>query len=165
MRGTAFKCNLKYDLLYKDNSIQDYFLAHVDAHHKLIHWRIVVHGGIDGYSCLIVYLDCNSNNSSATVYDLFLTHKHGLPSRVCSDHGTENILVVRDMLEFRGEGRQSMITGSSTHDQRIERLWRDMHRCCTIMYYRLFYHMENFGLLDPLNEYHMWALHFVFFYH
>ena len=158
MRGTAFTCNLKYDLLYKDNSIQDYFLAHVDSHHKLIRWRIVVHGGIDGYSRLIIYLDCNSNNSSATVYDLFLTHKHGLPSRVCSDHGTENILVARDMLEFRGEGRQSMITGSSTHNQRIERLWRDMHRC-------LFYHMENFGLLDPLNEYHMWALHFVFFYH
>ena len=72
-------------------------MAHVDSHHKLIRWRIVVHGGIDGYSSLIVYPDCNSNNSSATVYDLFLkaTHKHGLPSHVCSDRGTENILVAR----------------------------------------------------------------------
>ena len=81
-------------------------MAHVDSHHKLICWRIVVHGGIDGYSRLIIYLDCNSNNSSATVYDLFLkaTHKHGLPSRVRSDHGTKNILVARNMLEFRGKG-------------------------------------------------------------
>ena len=55
-----------------------------------------------------------------------------------------------------------MITGASTHNQCIERLWRDMHRSATILYYRLFYFMEHQGLLNPLNEHHLWALHYVY---
>lgn len=43
-----------------------------------------------------------------------------------------------------------MITRSSTHNQRIERPWRDMNRCCTILYYRRF--LENYGILDPLSH-------------
>ena len=31
-------------------------LWHIDGHHSLIRWRIVVHGGIDGYSRMITYL-------------------------------------------------------------------------------------------------------------
>ena len=30
-------------------------LWHIDGHHKLIRWRFVVHGGIDGFSRTIVY--------------------------------------------------------------------------------------------------------------
>ena len=90
------------------------------------------------------------------------TRQFGLPSRVRSDHGRENILVAQHMLEHRGNDRGSMITGSSTHHQRIKRLWRDLHRCVTQLFYRLFYHLEHIGLLDPLNEAHLYALHFVY---
>ena len=31
-------------------------LLHIDGHHKLIQWRIVTHGGIDGFSRIPVYL-------------------------------------------------------------------------------------------------------------
>jgi hypothetical protein len=139
-------------------------LWHIDSHHKLIRWRFVSHGCIDGYSRLIVYLHCSSNNRSTTVYDLFLkaVFTYSLPSRVRSDHGMENILVARHKIEKRGADRCSMITGSSTHNQRIERLWRDMHQSCTILYYKLFYFMEEIGILNPLNEYHLWALHYVY---
>ena len=69
-------------------------------------------GGIDGYSCLIVYLQCCSNNRAATVLDAFHS-THQLPSRVHSDQGSENQKVAQYMLEARGAERRSMITGSS----------------------------------------------------
>ena len=31
-------------------------LWHIDTHHSLVRWRLVVAGGIDGYSRLITYL-------------------------------------------------------------------------------------------------------------
>ena len=101
-----------------------------DGHHKLIRWKLVTHRGVDGYTRLIVYLQCSTNNSASTVYRAFLSavQQYGLPSRVRSDQGTENTTVARHMLETRGVQRGSMITGSSVHNQRIERMWKDMHR-------------------------------------
>jgi len=81
---------------------------------------------------------------------------------VRSDQGLENVLVARHMVDRRGAERHSMLTGSSTHNQRIERLWRDMHRSATVLYYRLFYFMEYQGLLEPMNEWHLWALHYIY---
>ncbi|XP_078318026.1 uncharacterized protein LOC144620608 [Crassostrea virginica] len=37
-------------------------LWHKDGYHKLIRWRLVIHGGIDGYSRLPVYLRVNNSN-------------------------------------------------------------------------------------------------------
>lgn len=135
-----------------------------DGHHKLIRWRFVTHGAIDGYSRLIVYLHCSVNNKAETVLCLFqeAVEAYGLPSRVRSDQGRENTSVALYMLRNRGIDRCSMITGSSIHNQRIERLWCDMHRCITILYYRLFYFMEQQGMLNPLDEFHLFSLHYVY---
>ena len=135
-----------------------------DGHHKLVRWRFVTHGGIDGYSRLIVYLKCATNNKAATVHGEFMkaVHRFGLPSRIRTDYGTENLQVAQHMLRYRGLDRNSVITGNSTHNQRIERLWRDLHQSVTKMYYRLFYHLENQLSLDPLNELHLFALHYVY---
>ena len=135
-----------------------------DGHHKLVRWGLVTHGGIDGYSRLVVYLKCSGNNRASTVYDLFLSaiRQYSLPSRVRSDHGRENYLVAVHMLEHRGTQRNSMITGNSIHNQRIERFWRDMHRCVTVLYYRLFYFLEHQNHLDPDNDVHRYALHYIY---
>ncbi len=127
-------------------------------------WRIVTPGAIDGYSRLITYLCASTNNEAKTVYELFLSavQKHQLPSRVRSDQGTENVLVAQHMIEKRGAERHSMITASSVHNQHIERLWRDMHKSITILFYKLFYFLEHHSLLDHLNERHLWALQYVF---
>ena len=124
----------------------------------------MTHGGIDGYSRLITFLKCSSNNRATTTYELFLSavQKHQLPSRVRTDQGGENVLVAQHMIERRGAERRSVITGSSVHNQRIERLWRDMHRSVTVLFYKLFYFMEHHDLLDPMTEEHLYAVHYIF---
>ena len=109
-------------------------LWHIDGMHKVIRWRIVIHGGIDGYSRNPVYLHASDNNRSESVLKSFMgaVMTHGLPSRVRADYGGENALVSEYMLRHprRGPGRGSFITGRSVHNQRIERLWRDVFSTC-----------------------------------
>ena len=46
-------------------------LWHTDGHHSLITWGFVIHGCIDGYSHLICFLRCATNNKKETVETLF----------------------------------------------------------------------------------------------
>ena len=48
-------------------------LWHIDSNLRLIRWGFVVHGAIDGFSRLIVYLHCSLNNQALTVAHHFLT--------------------------------------------------------------------------------------------
>ncbi|KAI6149917.1 hypothetical protein BKA82DRAFT_4339055 [Pisolithus tinctorius] len=48
-------------------------LWHMDGHHKLVHWGIVIHGIIDGYCHTVVRLEAHINNQSSTVMETFLS--------------------------------------------------------------------------------------------
>ena len=103
-------------------------LWHIDGHHSLITWGFIINGCIDGYSCLICFLKCSTNNRKETVEDLFLqsVEKYFWPSRIQTDHEGENVLVWERMIGFRGHNHGSALMGTSTRNQRIEHLWRDM---------------------------------------
>ena len=55
-----------------------------------------------------------------------------------------------------------VVVGSSVHNVRIERLWRDTFRCVLSVYYQLFWHLEGCGKLDPLSESDLFSLHYVY---
>lgn len=135
-----------------------------DGNHKLVRWRMVIHGAIDGYSRLIVYLHCANNNKSSTVLSCFekAVQNYNVPQRIRIDRGGENVEVARLMLSTRGIDSKSVLTGSSVHNQRIERLWRDVFTAVTGNYYKLFYALEGEGVLDHTNELDLFALHFVY---
>ncbi len=105
------------------------YIWHIDGHHKLIKWRFVIHGAIDGFSRTITYLHCSDNNRAETVLESFVnaTTHFALPDHVRSDHGGENVDVWRYMIAHHDFS--SVITGSSVHNERVERLWRDVNRC------------------------------------
>ena len=52
-------------------------------------------GGIDGFS-RFVFLTCNNNKKSDSVFQLFekAIHEYGVPDRIRTDKGGENIKVV-----------------------------------------------------------------------
>jgi len=141
-------------------------LWHLDGHHSLIRWGLVIHGCIDGYSRRIMFLSCSSNNLSDTVLTHFLkaiNDDGGMwPSRIRVDYGVENVKVCDEMIRKWGEGRGSFIAGSSTRNQRIERLWRDVFKSVCHVFYYTFYALEDSGMLDIDSCVDMFALHAVF---
>lgn len=99
-------------------------LWHIDGHHSLIRRGFVVHGGIDGFSRMITFLRCSTNNRTDTVMSGSLSEGSATVrcafSRMRGDHGGENVEVERFMVQERGDGRGSFIGGPSTRNQRIK---------------------------------------------
>ena len=113
---------------------------------------------------VIVYLSCSTNNLADTVVAHFskAAANFGLPDKVRSDKGGENVNVWRYMLYYHHYVSSCVITGSSTHNERIERLWRDMFRCVGQLVYNVLCGLEDDGLLDPLNNVDVFCAHYVF---
>ena len=72
--------------------------------------------------------------------------------------GGENVDVARYMLQHHGLDCGSILVGSSVHNQRIEHLWRDVYGCVAQMFYRI----EDEGILDPLDDKHLYSLQLIY---
>ena len=140
-------------------------LWHIDGSQNLIRWPFIIHGAIDSYSRPIMYLKRSSNNQASTVLKLFedAVKEHGMSSRVRGDHRGENVNVAWLMILARGPGRDIFIAGKR-HNQRIERLWRDVFHGCIYLYYNVFCFLEEKDYLDRADNYNFFCLHYVFYY-
>ena len=123
-----------------------------------------VHGGIDGFSRLIPYLRCSPFNTAKVAFGSFLVgvEKYSVPSRVRLDAGVENGLIRNFMVHANGPDRGSALTGKSVHNQRIERLWRDVYSKVLQVFYQTFHALEDSRALDPGNQLHIYCLQHVF---
>jgi len=66
------------------------------------------------------------------------------------------------MISNRGMGRNSVIAGRSVHNQRIERLWRDV-RVNVIDFYRtIFYEFAHQFGVDFSNDIVVYCIHYLF---
>lgn len=138
------------------------YIWHIDSNHKLIRWRMVIHGAIDGYSRKIMYLKCANNNKASTVVSFFSSavNLFGMPDKIRSDKGGENTDVWRYMLHYNNMDSSCVVTGSSTHNERIERLWCDVFRCVGQIFYDLLYGLEDDEFLEPLNDTDLFCVHY-----
>ena len=139
------------------------YIWHIDGTHKLVRWKFVVHMGVDGFSRLIVYCKCSPNNKASTVLQFFqqAEQQYGLPLRVRSDFGGENAEVWHYM--YRSQlNLDAVIKGSSVHNQRVERLNRDVNNQVINYFVNLFTFMEQRNILNPDNELDLYALHVTF---
>ena len=84
------------------------------------------------------------------------------PRRVQSEQGMENIGVARLMIDKFSPENVPHLTSLLVHNQRIERLWRDVATYIVQHYRDLFKFMESISILDPLNECELFALHLVY---
>lgn len=87
---------------------------------QIFRWRVIVHGAIDGFSCLITYLKATTNNRALTVLRNLqeAVDVYSLPSHVRSEKGGENVDVARYMVANQGLDRNAHIAGRNVHNQR-----------------------------------------------
>ena len=145
--------------------IGPHHLWHHDGNHKLIRYGIVIHGCIDGRTRTVIYVAARDNNKAMTVLRLFEdgVQRFQLPSRVRGDRGGENRRVCDFMIEHhRGTGRHSYIAGTSTHNNRIERLWRDVRQHTINAYITLFRSLENDDNMNINNPLQLFTLQYLF---
>lgn len=92
------------------------YVWNIDGNHELIGWRIVAHGGIDGFSRVL--RQSTYNLATTSMLSGFVSEVSEYV-RACSDLGGENVVVWRYM---QRNNPSCVIVGSSTHNERIERL-------------------------------------------
>ncbi|KAF5390468.1 hypothetical protein D9757_005167 [Collybiopsis confluens] len=155
LRSHGFRIQASNDLMRS---------AHVDGHHKLILWGIVIHGIIDGYCRTITGLRASTNNRASTVLEVFVDaiDAFGHPSRMRGDRGRENKAIAIYMILRNGLNRGSFIWGFSTHNTRIERLWVEVGSQFARRWRAFFYRLEHIHLLNRKNPSHLWLIHYLF---
>ena len=140
------------------------YVWHMDGNHKLIRYKFVIHGAIDGFSRFVAFLKCSTNNRAKTVLWSFVdaVQTYRVPKKLRTDMGGENVDAWDYMIDYHSGNESCIITGSSVHNERIERLWRDVSRSVIIPFKEVFGDLEEHNILDVDNDVDLYCLHEVF---
>ena len=112
---------------------------------------------------MVTYCRCSDNNRAQTVLLNFqqAEEEYGLPLKIRSDYGVEYAAVWRYMLEKRANSN-ALVVGSSVHNQRVERINRDVNQQVINRCYNEFLALDDAGNLDPNNITDLYCLHFAY---
>ncbi|KAJ3901637.1 hypothetical protein F5879DRAFT_924467 [Lentinula edodes] len=117
--------------------------------------------GASGFMAMLtVTRDSSSTLNVAQIRNAIATF--GWPSRVRGDFGTENNGIEMMMVDHWGAAHKAYIRGQSTHNVRIERLWRDIRKDTLEAYRKIFRYLENNKLLDMSDNIQRLCLYVVF---
>ena len=139
---------------------------------KLKPFGFPIHGGVDGFSRKVLWLEVTrSNNAPETVaqfYLDFVRQNRGCPLQTRTDCGTENGVIAAAQCYFRSDdngpmqGEQAHCFGTSTHNQRIENWWSHLRKTCTGWWIQFFKDLVEEKQLNLDNEYTKECLWFAF---
>jgi hypothetical protein len=121
-----------------------------------------VHGGIDGFSRRILWLEVASTNNDPYVVGRYfadaLTEVGGLPNVVRADRGTENVNIeqIQSVLrsgnnDMRAIMNTSFLYGRSTANQRIESWWSKFGSKGMTTWIEHFQALSYAGIIDTSN--------------
>ncbi|XP_031557523.1 uncharacterized protein LOC116294125 [Actinia tenebrosa] len=148
------------------------FCWHLDGYDKLKPFGFSIHGGIDGFSQKILWLEVQrSNKNPKVIAKYFLGYievAKGCPARVYNDLGTENGLVAGIQCYLRADGFDQY-SGTNAHkyvpstsNQRIECFWSSYRKQRSSWWIDFFNDLYESDILDLASEIHREALWFCF---
>lgn len=148
------------------------FIWHIDGYDKLKPFGFSIHGGIDGFSRRILWLEVGYTNKNPKVIAHYFMNcvqqVGGLPRIVRADAGTENVNVSgiqrflrrNDQDSFKSE--KSFMYGKSTSNQRIESWWSFLRKSFTDWWMNFFKTMRENGEYCDENPIHVECLKYCF---
>ncbi|XP_071838736.1 uncharacterized protein [Apostichopus japonicus] len=83
------------------------YFKHIDGNHKVLRWRLVIHGGIDGYSRMPVFYNCANNNKAQTMFVMhsrWVSSSSGYQSKYDRTRAGGNVLGCSFMLHHPLQG-------------------------------------------------------------
>ena len=148
------------------------YIWHIDGYDKLKPFGFCIHGGIDGYSRRILWLEvgCTNNNPKiiANYFTDCIRQIGGVPRIVRADAGTENISVagiqrfLRSGTEDAFSGEKSFLYGRSVSNQRIEAWWSFLKKSNASWWIDFFKDMRDEGVFCDHDPIHIDCLRFCF---
>ena len=138
---------------------------HIDGYDKLKPFGFCIHGGIDGYSRRLMWLEVGPSNNNPGIiahYYIECVEQMGGTARIIrADCGTENVRVA-GLQRFFNNDNDSFLYGKSCSNQRIEAFWGMLRKSCIDWWMCYFKDLRDSGLFCDSDDKQAECLKFCF---